>query len=155
MGREIERKFLLNNNICANCDDGVEYIQGYIPGTTKCVVRVRIMGEKAVITIKSKLAEGLTSLEYEYPIPIDDAAEMLELLCGKPLIEKTRYKVLYAGKEWDIDCFHGVNDGLLLAEIELDAEDEFFELPPWVGEEVTGHSEYLNVNLCKRPFLKW
>ncbi len=154
MGREIERKFLLSENICADRDDGIEYVQGYIPGTENCVVRVRIMGEQAVVTVKAML-EGITRLEYEYPIPVDDAAEMLELLCVKPLIEKMRYKIMFAEKEWDVDCFHGVNDGLLLAEIELNDEDEVVALPPWVGEEVTGQEKYLNVNLSKNPFMKW
>ena len=154
MGREIERKFLLKNDICIEREDGIEYLQGYIPGTENCVVRVRIMGEQAVVTVKAHLA-GITSLEYEYPIPIEDAAEMLELICSKPLIEKTRYKIVHAGKEWDVDWFHGVNDGLLLAEVELDAEDAFVELPPWVGEEVTDDVRYLNINLSNNPFVKW
>ena len=156
MGREIERKFLLSEDVCTDRDDGVEYLQGYIPGTEKSVVRIRIMGERAVITIKSRLNnEGIERLEYEYPIPVDDAAEILELICSKPLIEKTRYKIVHAGKEWDVDCFHGVNDGLLLAEIELDTEDEAIELPSWVGEEVTDDVRYLNINLSKNPFMKW
>ncbi len=154
MGREIERKFLLSENICVERDDGVDYVQGYIPGTEKCVVRVRIMGDEAVLTVKS-LLEGITRLEYEYSIPVDDAAEMLELVCEKPLIEKTRYKILYAGNEWDVDYFHGVNNGLLLAEVELSSEDEVVELPPWVGEEVTDDMRYLNVNLSENPFLSW
>ncbi|MCK5528229.1 MAG: CYTH domain-containing protein [Kiritimatiellae bacterium] len=154
MGLEIERKFLLSSDICAGRDDGVEYVQGYIRGTKNCVVRIRIMGEAAVITVKSKL-EGISSLEYEYPVPIDDAAEMLELICGKPLIEKARYKIEYAGKIWDVDSFYGANAGLSLAEVELDAEDEEVELPPWVGEEVTGQDRYFNVNLSKNPFISW
>ena len=154
MGREIERKFLLNENFCAERDDGVEYVQGYIPGTENCVVRVRIMGELAVITVKSRL-EGITRLEYEYPIPVDDAAEMLELLCSKPLIEKTRYKIMFAEKVWDVDCFHGANKGLLLAEVEMETEDDVIKLPPWVGDEVTEQEKYLNINLSKNPFLKW
>ncbi len=153
MGREIERKFLLSENICAERDDGVEYIQGYIPCTEKCVVRVRIMGDEAILTVKS-LLDGITRLEYEYSVPVDDASEMLELVCEKPLIEKTRYKILYAGNEWDVDCFHGANNGLFLAEIELSSEDEIVELPPWVGKEVTDDVKYLNVNLSKNPFLK-
>ena len=154
MGREIERKFLLQYDVCTDRDDGVEYVQGYVPGTENCVVRVRIMGEHAVITVKARW-KGITRLEYEYSIPIEDATEMLELICGKPLIEKTRYKIEYVGKIWDVDCFHGVNDGLLLAEIELDFEDEIVELPSWIGEEVTDDAKYQNINLSIHPFLKW
>ncbi|HJO92243.1 MAG TPA: CYTH domain-containing protein [Victivallales bacterium] len=154
MGTEIERKFLLTNDNWKKNAVGVYFCQGYIPTVNNTAVRVRIAGNKSFITIKSSIV-GITRNEFEYEIPLEDAKTMLHLLCAKPLIEKTRYKVLYKNKVWEIDLFERENRGLQFAEIELDSETEIFEKPDWIGREVTGDMKYCNSNLVKYPFTKW
>jgi adenylate cyclase len=117
-------------------------------------VRVRAAGEQAWLTIKG-LTINLTRLEYEYEIPVADARYMLEHLCQQPIIDKTRYAVHYAGHRWDVDEFHGANEGLRVAEIELRSEDETFERPPWLGAEVSGDARYYNARLVQHPYRDW
>ena len=117
-------------------------------------VRVRIAGEKAFLTIKG-LNKGVTRTEFEYPVPVDDAAAMLDGLCERPLIEKTRYVLPSGGYTWEIDEFHGDNDGLVVAEVELQRADDKPPLPEWVGEEVSSDARYFNSNLVKKPFKIW
>ncbi len=155
MGVEIERKFLLRNEAWrAQADEGVYFHQGYLSTTPERVVRVRQMGERAVLTIKGK-GDGITRPEFEYEIPLDDAQSMLRALCLQPTIEKRRYKLALGSHTWEIDVFDGDNHGLVVAEIELSSEAEIFEKPEWLGDEVSHDSRYLNSNLIAKPFKSW
>lgn len=159
MALEIERKFLVVSDAW-RCDSaglprpGVRFRQGYIPGSDTTAVRVRLEGERGVLTIKA-LTESLARLEYEYSIPASDALEMLDNVCSKPQIDKIRYCVAHGAHTWEVDEFLGENAGLIVAEIELGDEHESFERPAWVGEEVTQDTRYLNVNLAKHPYRAW
>ena len=154
MGREIERKFLVTDDGWRKGAVGKLYCQGYISRDEQRAVRVRIVEDQGFLTIKGR-HNDLTRLEFEYEIPLTDARELLDTLCQPPLIEKTRYRVDYAGNTWEIDVFSGDNAGLIVAEIELSREDQPFELPSWAGREVTGDPRYLNTNLSKHPYLQW
>ncbi len=155
MGIEIERKFLVKNTGWQDeSDAGQELVQGYMVGGVKSSVRVRIEGDRAFLNIKSATL-GVTRMEYEYPIPVSDAREMLVNLCDKPLIEKNRYLVHKNGLVWEIDVFKGDNAGLVVAEVELQSQDQTFEKPEWLGEEVSHDPRYYNVNLTKHPFKDW
>lgn len=160
MATEIERKFLLaNDDWRAQADAGIQMRQGYLSSFSadvapKASVRVRIAGERANLNIKSATL-GVTRQEFEYPIPVDDANALLDTLAEGPLIEKNRYHVQHGKHTWEIDVFAGDNQGLVVAEIELGAEDEDFERPGWLGEEVSGDPRYYNVCLVKHPFKDW
>jgi adenylate cyclase len=155
MGLEIERKFLVRNDDWRQqADSGTSYRQGYLVGSQQASVRVRIEGEVARLNIKSATL-GIRRQEYEYPLPLDEAEEMLETLCEQPQIEKTRYKLPYQGHLWEIDVFAGANQGLIVAEVELGSEDEALSLPEWVGEEVSDDPRYYNVCLVKHPYSEW
>jgi adenylate cyclase len=117
-------------------------------------IRVRIKGESAEINIKHT-RDGISRLEYEYEIPLDDAQEILDQVALKPLIDKTRHHVVHGKHLWEIDEFYGDNAGLLVAEIELDSADEAFERPAWLGEEVSLDQRYYNSNLSKQPYTQW
>jgi adenylate cyclase len=154
MPREIERKFLLASDTWRTRVRRSEPMtQGYIASGENVSVRIRIAGECAWLNIK---VGGLVAsrLEYEYALPVADAHELLQV-AGGPVIEKTRHFVEHRGFEWEIDEFHGDNAGLVVAELELDSEDQQFPRPPWVGAEVTEHERYYNVRLVKRPFRVW
>lgn len=154
MGIEIERKYLVDLDKFskdAHCD---LYRQGYLNSDKKRVVRVRLNSTGAYITIKG-LPTGLIRPEYEYEIPREDAIFLLENICEQPIIEKTRYKVKVGEHVWEIDEFHGENEGLVVAEIELDRVDDTFELPEWLGKEVSHDWRYFNSNLLINPFSKW
>jgi CYTH domain-containing protein len=153
MAKEIERKFLVSDESWRAGASGCRYIQGYLSRDPERIVRVRQAGSSAYITIKG-LAHGTTRQEFEYPIPFSDAEELMEI-CLRPLIEKTRYVVEYGGKRWEVDEFHGVNKGLVLAEIELSREDEAVDLPPWIGKEVSRDSRYFNAYLTEHPYTQW
>ena len=155
MGVEIERKFLLQGDSWqADADAGEYYHQGYLSTTPERVVRVRQMGEKAVVTIKGK-GDGISRPEFEYEIPLADAQTMLRELCLQPTIEKRRHRLTRGPHTWEIDVFSGENEGLVVAEIELTSEDEAFEKPDWVGAEVSHDTRYLNSNLIAQPFKSW
>lgn len=155
MGIEIERKFLVKSNSWyQQARQGVKFRQGYMVEKGTASVRVRIEGDQANLNIKSTDLD-MQRLEYEYPLPFDEASEMLEKLCLKPLIEKTRYKLEFAAHTWEIDVFEGDNEGLIVAEIELGSEDEAFERPGWLGEEVTDDTRYYNVCLVEYPYKAW
>jgi adenylate cyclase len=154
MGVEIERKFLVRSEGWRLLGQPLLMRQGYLSSHPERVVRVRIAGEQAFMTIKGKNV-GASRGEWEYPIPLADAAELLERLCEQPLIEKYRRRIAHAGFVWEVDEFLGANAGLVVAEIELPAEDTAFDKPEWVGEEVTQDVRYLNSNLIKRPFSRW
>jgi CYTH domain-containing protein len=133
---EIEHKYLVLKEVWKPSTSGVLYRQGYLSSTKERVVRVRIAGDKAYLTVKGPTT-SVTRLEFEYPIPIDDAATMLDRLCERPLIEKTRYREEFEGHRWEIDQFHGDNSGLVIAEIELANDFEKFAVPPWAAAEVS------------------
>ncbi len=154
MGKEIERKFLLIGDAWRSLAEGKRYRQGYLNSTKERIVRVRTIGDRGFLTIKG-VTTGATRVEYEYDIPEKDAAEMLDDLCEKPIIEKNRYKIDYAGFIWEVDEFFGENMGLIVAEIELESEDQHFDKPAWVGDEVTGDPRYFNSNLIINPYIKW
>lgn len=152
---EIERKFLVHPDRWQPQDAQSHKMirQGYLLSQPDKSIRIRTDGEQGFITIKGQ-AQGRRRLEYEYVIPINEAQEMLEHFAGN-LIEKIRYEVYYAGKLWEVDQFEGANEGLLMAEVELDHDDEVFEMPAWLGEEVTYDARYLNVNLAQKPYRRW
>lgn len=155
MAREIERKFLLKDDSWRkSASHGIFYRQGYLNDAQNCSIRVRIGGEKAYLNIKSA-SLGISRSEFEYAIPIADANEMLTLFCQGSVVEKRRYLVEYAAHTWEIDVFEGDNAGLIVAEIELDAEDEAFELPAWADAEVSQQPRYYNVCLARHPFKDW
>jgi adenylate cyclase len=153
MAKEIEKKFLLRNDNWRQHAQGTYYRQGYLSTTKERTVRVRTGGNMAFLTIKGPV-KGASRLEFEYPVPLQDAQEILEL-CEQPLIEKTRYIVMHNGLKWEIDEFEGANKGLILAELELTDENQKFDLPEWIAEEVTGNPDYYNSSLIKKPFSKW
>jgi CYTH domain-containing protein len=154
MAKEIERKYLVRGDSWRGLAEGSVYRQGYIATQEKATVRIRIIGEKSYLTIKSPSIK-YSRLEFEYPIPVEDAQEILETLCERPFIEKIRYKIESGGLVWEIDEFDGVNKGLILAEVELNDEHQQIELPIWIGEEVSDDSRYFNSNLVKYPFSQW
>ncbi len=154
MGVEIERKFLLANDSWRGQGIPTHMRQGYLVADAVRTVRVRIEGERAVITIKGK-STGASRGEWEYEIPLADATELLDGLCEQPQVEKIRHRIEHAGHTWEVDEFLGLNAGLVVAEIELDAEDEAFEKPDWVGQEVTGEKRYYNSSLIRMPYAQW
>lgn len=154
MAKEIERKFLVRDDSWRNNHSGKPYRQGYLSTVKERTVRVRTAGEKAFLTVKG-VSSGAARSEYEYEIPTADANEMLDRLCERPLIEKTRYRIPYENLRWEVDEFAGENRGLIVAEVELKDENEHFARPPWVGREVTDDPRYYNVNLVAHPFSKW
>jgi adenylate cyclase len=155
MATEIERKFLVTGTGWrAAADAGTAYRQGYLLGSERASVRVRIEGEVARLNIKSATL-GVTRQEYEYAIPMADAAALLDGLCEKPLVEKTRYHVPHAGRVWEVDVFAGDNAGLVVAEVELESEDAPLQLPSWAGREVSGEARYYNVCLVRHPYANW
>ena len=146
---EIEHKFLVTGDGWRGQADGIRYRQGYIAVSETATVRVRVGGDSAFLTLKGPPAPGgLARPEFEYPVPLADAEEIILQLCGNALVEKTRYRIPFAGFTWEVDEFHGRHQGLLLAEIELSREDEAFERPEWVGEDVTGDYRYSNAWLA-------
>ena len=154
MGQEIERKFLVRSDAWRGLAEGTVYRQGYLNSAKERTVRIRTVGDKAFLTIKG-LTVGATRSEYEYEIPLDECNAMLDNLAEKPLIEKKRFKITKGGLTWEVDEFFGDNRGLIVVEVELASEEQRFEKPEWVGEEVTDDPRYFNVNLIKHPFTKW
>lgn len=155
MGRETERKYLLANDrwradAAAN---GIDIVQGYLGRGEMSTVRVRIAGERAMLTIKGPLT-GITRAEFEYDIPVADAKELLDLANGR-IVTKKRYAIDVAGKLWVVDEFTGPNSGLCIAEIELEREDEEIVAPDWIGEEVSHRPEYSSSSLADRPYTLW
>jgi CYTH domain-containing protein len=155
MATEIERKFLTADKVdWAALGQGQEFCQGYLSLKPEASVRLRIAGEQAFLTIKGKTS-GVSRTEFEYPIPVADARQMLAQLCEKPLIEKTRYFIPYGQHTWEVDVFSGDNQGLVVAEIELKHSDETFLSPQWLGQEVSDDARYFNSNLIKHPYCQW
>ena len=149
MGTEIERKFLVTDSSVVDGRPGVVIRQGYLSREPERTVRVRRKGSHAFITIKGA-SRGASRSEWEYEVPPGDADEMLQI-CEGPILDKTRYLIDVAGRRWEVDVFAGANEGLVMAEVELDAEDAVVELPAWAGLEVTDDPRYYNANLSRHP----
>jgi CYTH domain-containing protein len=153
MGFEIERKFLVRDPSVLEGRTGIAYRQGYLSLDPSRTVRVRQAGEHGFLTVKGR-DHGGSRAEFEYEIPLDEAGALLDL-CETPLIDKTRYRIDDGSLTWEVDVFHGDNDGLVVAEVELPARDSAVEMPPWVGDEVTSDPRYFNASLVRRPFRRW
>ncbi|QVL44033.1 MAG: CYTH domain-containing protein [Alcanivorax sp.] len=154
MAVEIERKFRTSGvDFLAN-QEGERLIQGYLSHDPRATVRLRVQGDNAWLTIKGK-THGASRSEFEYPIPTADAHAMLDEMCPEGVIDKTRYRIKVGEHVWEVDEFHGDNQGLVVAEVELDSEDQPFERPPWLGEEVTGDPRYYNSALSRTPYGQW
>jgi len=153
MATEIERKYLVKGEEWRALGIPVQFAQGYLLADGIRTVRIRIAGKSGFLTIKGK-SDGMSRKEFEYPIPLEDAHEMMEL-STIPIIEKRRSRIDWKGKIWEVDEFEGKNKGLIMAEIELKSEEELFDIPPWIGEEVTGDIRYYNSYLSQNPFTEW
>jgi adenylate cyclase len=154
MAIEIERKFLVKEKPFSIAKRSLKINQGYIINEKSKVIRVREKGDNYFLTIKGNNI-GISRLEYDFPISKEDAKELIFHFCKTTLIEKTRHYIEHKGHTWEVDEFHGKNNGLIVAEIELESEDEKFEIPDWVGEEVTQDDRYYNMNLAIHPFTSW
>lgn len=154
MPQEIERKFLVKGEFKHLASKSVRIIQGYINSGAEQNVRIRIKGDKGFITIKGKTNEtGMSRYEWEKEIPVNEAKELL-LLCRPGLIDKTRYEVVYENQTFEVDEFHGENEGLVFAELEIESEGTKIKKPDWIGEEVTGNKRFYNSYISKHPFKK-
>lgn len=154
MAKEIERKFLIKRELWQPQNQGQEIRQGYLSLDPERTVRVRTKGAKGYLTIKGK-NQGISRTELEYEIPYEEACQMLEELCLRPLVEKTRYLEQHGQQLWEIDIFAGDNEGLAVAEAELPSEDTVLALPIWIDREVSGEARYYNSNLIKLPYKNW
>lgn len=156
MGHEIERKFLLRSDAWRAQVEGSERMtQGYLQRSADTAIRVRVSGEQAHINIKKRLDSGVHRLEFEYPIPLADAQQLLQHVALPTVIDKTRHRVRLGAHTWEIDEFHGANAGLIVAEIELEHADEPFQRPDWLGEEVSTDHRYYNSALSEHPYSSW
>lgn len=153
MATEIERKFLVKRELFEPQGEGLHVKQGYISSVGDLIVRVRRHNDKAYLTLKGRTS-SITRPEYEYEIPTADADELFAY-CKEPVIDKTRYYEKLGSHTWEIDIFYGDNEGLMVAEIELESEDEHYEIPLWLGKEVSDDPRYYNVNLVKNPYKNW
>jgi len=155
MNREIERKFLVKGDFRPFVSKETRITQGYLSSVPERTVRVRVKGEKGFLTIKGIGNEsGASRYEWEREIPVAEAQELMAI-CEPGVIDKTRYLVKVGDHTYEVDEFYGENEGLIVAEVELSSEDEQFEKPEWLGEEVTGYTQYYNSMLMKNPFKKW
>jgi adenylate cyclase len=154
MGVEIERKFLVADTAFLSGLAGERLQQAYIAVTEHATVRVRIGGDRAWLTLKGR-SEGIRRREFEYEIPLTHAAVCIAELSSGPIVDKTRYRVAHRAHVWEVDVFHGENEGLVIAEIELSHDDEVFECPAWLGAEVSGDPRYYNSSLASRPYRSW
>jgi adenylate cyclase len=153
MPLEIERKFLVDTTRWTPIDEGVRIVQAYLGINPNPTVRIRIAGERAFLTIKGR-SNSLARPEFEYEIPVDEAVEMLNLAISDP-VEKTRYHVNFDGNLWEVDVFSGKNSGLVMAEIELDSEEQEFQKPDWILQEVTYDQRFYNSWLSSYPYSEW
>ena len=153
MATEIERKYLIKSDIWRPSGPGRRISQGYLARDPDRTVRVRIVGDGAFMTVKSR-RRGISRTEIEFPITLEHAQDLMAL-CFQPVIDKTRHEVIHEGMLWEVDVFHGENEGLIVAEIELPAEDTPFTPPEWIGEEVSHDLRYTNSRLSEQPFRNW
>lgn len=154
MSLEVERKFLVNGDAWRALGEPLPIRQGYLCSDPVRVVRVRIAGDHAWLAVKG-INLGATRIEFEYPIPIKDAADMLDGFCERPILEKRRTRIPLGEVVWEVDEFLGENAGLIVAEVELRSADQAITLPEWIGDEVTGDARYFNSNLLREPFSRW
>jgi Uncharacterized protein conserved in bacteria len=155
MPHEIERKFLVTGDFKRYSSSHEEIVQGYLSSIPARTVRVRIKGGQAYITIKGESNDsGVSRYEWEKEIPVPDARELLRL-CEPGIIDKVRYYVICGKHTFEVDEFHGENEGLIVAEVELSEENESFEKPEWLGQEVTGDNRYYNASLIREPYSGW
>jgi adenylate cyclase len=154
MGQEIERKYLVTGDTWRSQGRGIRYRQGYLSTDKERTVRVRTVGDKGFLTIKGA-SRGIARAEFEYEIPLDDADAMLNGLCQRPLIEKDRYRIPFGDRVWEVDEFFGDNAGLIMAEVELESEEQVLERPAWIGREVSDDPRYFNANLIANPYRNW
>ena len=155
MATETERRFLLANNSWQEYVAKSRFIaQGYLDTAPEVAVRIRRDGEKSFLTIKGS-STGASRPEFEYLIPNEDAAQMLQLLCRSRTVQKTRHNVPLNGHTWEIDVFEGENAGLIIAEVELTSESESLTVPAWIGPEITGKHRYSNAALARKPYSSW
>ncbi len=152
---EIERKFLVDKDQWFSMEKpaGTTYIQGYLSIDADKIVRVRVAGEQGFLTIKGK-SQTFSHPEFEYSLPLEDASELIEMYATSR-VEKVRTRIQVGKHVWEVDEFHGENEGLLMAEIELETEEDLFEIPAWLGEEVTGDRRFYNAFLSVHPFRTW
>ena len=154
MPTEIERKFLVRSDAWREHAQGTLLRQGYLHTGKGCLVRVRTAGDKAFLTVKGPTV-GISRPEFEYEIPVDDANQILKMLAQQPIIEKVRYCIPQDGHVWEVDEFMGENSGLVLAEVELEDEEQNFGRPEWLGKEVTDDARYRNSALARNPYTQW
>lgn len=155
MAQEIERKFLINGDYKPFVHKSTRIVQGYLCSAPERTVRVRVKGDKAFITVKGiGNSTGASRFEWEKEIPVDDAKALLKI-CEPGVIDKIRHLVKAGDHTYEVDEFHGDNEGLTVAEIELASEDEPFEKPYWLGQEVTGNQRFYNSYLSKHPYKTW
>jgi adenylate cyclase len=159
MANEIEHKFLIRDDRWRQqVERSAPMRQGYLTSDARCSVRVRVADGQGFLNIKSVIKSGTLGIqrsEYEYPIPLAEAEEILDTLCEKPLLEKTRHYLHFGGRLWEIDEFAGDNTGLIVAEVELDRPDEPFARPDWLGEDVSHDIRYYNSQLARHPYNTW
>jgi len=156
MATEIERKFLVDAHRLPPLPTGQMVKQGYIRTESSVSVRARIKGSHGYLTVKGPSSEdGLSRLEYDYPIPLDDAHSIIDNLCDGGIVEKTRYELPFGGWNWEVDFFTGANSGLIIAEVELTASDSKIHIPGWAIQEVTGDIRYYNLRLAESPWPEW
>ena len=154
MKTEIERKFIVTNSVYKSLGKHEYCIQGYIPSTNSPLVRIRTIGNRSFLTMKSDV-NGIKCIEYEYEIPNQDAKELLELFCQNSIVEKNRYTIYHESTLWEVDEFLGSNQGLIVAEVELESEDQHYNKPSWIGKEVSTDKKYYNYNLAHHPYNQW
>jgi CYTH domain-containing protein len=154
MGKEIERKFLVEGDAWRSLGQGTRYRQGYLSTVKERTVRVRTIAEKGYLTVKG-VSTRIARAEFEYEIPLEDANAMLDGLCERRLIEKDRYKIPHGNHTWEVDEFFGDNAGLIMAEVELESEADALEKPQWIGQEVSDDPRYFNANLIANPYRNW
>tara|TARA_B100000700_G_scaffold295737_1_gene358912 strand:+ start:1637 stop:2101 length:465 start_codon:yes stop_codon:yes gene_type:complete len=154
MAIEIERKYLVKSPPLHLAEKRLHIKQGYIVNDQKQVIRIREKGDEYFLTIKGNQI-GISRLEYDFPISKKDANELISNFCRDTIIEKTRHYLRFKDHIWEIDEFHKKNQGLVVAEIELNSENENFELPSWIEKEVTSEKKYYNMNLATNPYNNW
>jgi adenylate cyclase len=154
MGTEIERKFLVYKDKLPELKQGTHIVQGYIPTLSGTTVRIRITGQHAFLTLKQRFS-AFSRHEFEYPVPLAEAQEMLHRICQPRVLEKIRHNILYQDMNWEVDVFKASNTGLIIAELELTDEQQQFATPDWIADEVTLDERYSNSRLAQQAYSTW